>query len=58
MAIIHAQQVELHGKQLTAQQVSVFRLDGRDKLLTRIEAKRATLVSWQLAVGERPLDPA
>ncbi len=28
VAIIHAQQVELHGKQLTAQQVSVFRLDG------------------------------
>jgi lipopolysaccharide export system permease protein len=43
VAIIHAQQVELHGKQLTAQQVSVFRLDESDKLLTRIEAARATL---------------
>jgi lipopolysaccharide export system permease protein len=43
VAIIHAQQVELHGKQLIAQQVSVFRLDGTDKLLTRIEATRATL---------------
>jgi lipopolysaccharide export system permease protein len=50
VAIIHAQQVELHGKQLTAQQVSVFRLDGTDKLLTRIEAARATLGngSWLL----------
>ena len=43
VAIIHAQQVELHGKQLSAQQVSVFRLDGSDKLLSRIEATRATL---------------
>jgi lipopolysaccharide export system permease protein len=43
VAIIHAQQVELHGKQLIGQQVSVFRLDGSDKLLTRIEATRATL---------------
>jgi lipopolysaccharide export system permease protein len=50
VAIIHAQQVELHGKQLIAQQVSVFRLDGSDKLLTRIEAARATLGSgnWVL----------
>ncbi len=43
VAIIHAQQVELHGKQLTGEQVSVFRLDGSDRLLTRIEAARATL---------------
>jgi lipopolysaccharide export system permease protein len=42
VAIIHAQQVELHGKQLIAQQVSVFRLDGADRLETRIEATRAT----------------
>jgi lipopolysaccharide export system permease protein len=50
VAIIHAQQVELHGKQLIAQQVSVFRLDGSDKLLSRIEAARATLTSgsWLL----------
>lgn len=50
VAIIHAQQVELHGKQLAAQQVSVFRLDGEDKLLSRIEAVRATLTSgsWML----------
>jgi lipopolysaccharide export system permease protein len=43
VAIIHANQVELHGKQLTATQVSVFRLDAADKLLTRVEATRATL---------------
>jgi lipopolysaccharide export system permease protein len=50
VAIIHAQQVELHGRQLAAKQVSVFRLDGSDKLLTRIEAARATLGngSWVL----------
>ncbi len=50
VAIIHAQQVELHGKQLTAQQVSVFRLDGSDKLLSRIEATSATLArgNWVL----------
>ena len=43
VAIIHANQVELHGKQLIATQVSVFRLDNADKLLTRVEATRATL---------------
>jgi lipopolysaccharide export system permease protein len=43
VAIIHANQVELRGKQLTATQVSVFRLDGADKLLDRVEATRATL---------------
>jgi lipopolysaccharide export system permease protein len=50
VAIIHAQQVELHGKQLTAREVSVFRLDGADKLESRIEATRATLGSgnWTL----------
>ena len=50
VAIIHAHGVELHGKQLVAKDVSVFRLDGRDRLLTRIEATQATLVgqTWQL----------
>ena len=43
IAIIHAQRVELRGKQLIAQQVSVFRLDEADRLLSRIEATRATL---------------
>ena len=51
VAIIHAQQVELHGKELAAEQVSVFRLDGSDRLLSRIEASEATLGSgnWVLA---------
>lgn len=50
VAIIHAHNVELRDKHLTAQQVSVFRLDGSDKLLTRIEATQATLDAghWQL----------
>src|ERR1700677_2724679 len=50
VAIIHAQQVEMQGRQLTAQQVSVFRLDGADKLLSRVEATNATLTSgsWVL----------
>jgi len=50
VAIFHAHGVELHGKRLTASQVSVFRLDGRDRLLSRIEAGQATLVAgtWQL----------
>jgi lipopolysaccharide export system permease protein len=50
VAIIHAHGVELRGKQLTASQVSVFRLDGRDKLLTRIEATQASLGAgaWKL----------
>jgi lipopolysaccharide export system permease protein len=50
VAIIHAHGVELHGKRLTANEVSVFRLDGRDRLLARIEATQATLAGgvWQL----------
>ena len=50
VAIFHAHGVELHGKRLTASQVSVFRLDGRDRLLSRIEAGQATLGAgtWQL----------
>jgi lipopolysaccharide export system permease protein len=50
VAIIHARSVELHGKRLIADQVSVFRLDGRDKLLARIEANAATLGNgaWQI----------
>src|SRR5579872_359304 len=50
VAIIHARAVELHGKRLTASQVSVFRLDGHDKLLARIEANSATLGggAWEM----------
>jgi lipopolysaccharide export system permease protein len=50
VAILHAHGVELHGKLMTASQVSVFRLDGQDRLLSRIEAGAATLGAglWQL----------
>jgi lipopolysaccharide export system permease protein len=50
VAIIHAQTVEVRGKSLTAQQVSVFRLDSEDKLLARIEAAKAVLGNghWKL----------
>jgi lipopolysaccharide export system permease protein len=50
VAIIHAYDVQLRRKELTADKVSIFRLDGADRLLTRIEAVRATLVkgSWLL----------
>ncbi len=43
VAIIHAHGVRLRGKRLTATQVSVFRLDDHDRLLTRIEAGNAWL---------------
>jgi len=50
VAIIHAYDVQLRGKQLTANRVSIFRLDDGDKLLNRIEATRATLAggNWLL----------
>jgi lipopolysaccharide export system permease protein len=50
VAIFHAHGVEVHGKLLTASQVSVFRLDGRDRLLSRVEAGRAVLGggAWHL----------
>jgi lipopolysaccharide export system permease protein len=50
VAIIHANRVELHSKRLSATDVSVFRLDGRDRLLTRIEASQAILGpgAWHL----------
>ncbi len=48
--IIHAHAVQLHGKRLVANEVSVFRLDERDRLLNRVEATQATLESgaWHL----------
>ena len=53
VAILHARSVELRRQRLVAQGVSVFRLDGSDHLLVRIEAKRA-----QLGHGEWLLDDA
>ncbi len=50
VAIIHAFGVRLEGRALTGTDVSVFRLDSADRLLSRIEAKRATLSgrTWAL----------
>jgi lipopolysaccharide export system permease protein len=50
VAIIHAHGVTLHGKQLTATDVSVFRLNASDQLVSRIEATKAVLDggNWDL----------
>jgi lipopolysaccharide export system permease protein len=58
VAIMHALGVSLHRNQLTASDVSVFRLNGSDKLLSRIEAKSAQLArgQWTLA-GARTIAP-
>ncbi len=55
VAIIHARAVELQGDALVARDVSVFRLDGRDRLLVRLEADRASLGPgrWTLADTRR-----
>ena len=58
VAIIHAQGVALQGKDLTARDVSVFRLDATDRLLSRIEATKAVLHQgdWVLH-GARTIRP-
>ena len=43
VAIIHARQVALEGKVVAATELSVFRLDASDHLLSRVEAIHATL---------------
>ena len=50
VAIIHAQAVRLQGRMLTAQDVSVLRLDEKDRLLERIEATQVRLDhnAWQM----------
>jgi lipopolysaccharide export system permease protein len=62
VAIIHALFVQLKGKTLTARDVSVFHLDDRDRLLSRVEAKQATLGhgAWTLtgATVMRPDQPS
>lgn len=58
VAIIHASGVALRGEQLTTGPVSVFRLDGSDHLLSRIEATHAYLADkqWEFA-GARTIRP-
>ena len=55
VAIIHARSVTLRGDTLAARDVSVFRLDGSDRLLSRIESARATLGQgrWLLEEARR-----
>lgn len=50
VAIVHASEVSLHGRTLTANGVTVFRLSATDQLLSRIEATKAQLSSggWTL----------
>jgi lipopolysaccharide export system permease protein len=50
VAILHAENVELHNHQLTADRVLVLRLDGQTNLLQRLQAAHATLTdgAWDL----------
>ena len=56
--ILHGREVKLRDETLTAQDVSVFRLDSQDRLLMRIEAASATLGDgqWSL-VDARTIRP-
>ena len=58
VAIIHALGVRLENKALTAHDVSVFHLDDNDQLLSRVEAKQATLGKGAVDAGRRAADPA
>jgi len=51
VAIIHARDVQLKRRQLTARDLSVFRLNASDQLLARIEAAHAVLAPghWDLS---------
>ena len=55
VAIIHARSVLLQGGRLSARDVSVFRMDGADHWLSRIESARATLAdgTWLLEDARR-----
>jgi len=55
VAIIHARSVTLKDQDLVANDVSVFRLDGNDRLLNRVESTRATLGAgfWTLEGARR-----
>jgi lipopolysaccharide export system permease protein len=58
VAILHARQVNLQGKILTTDEVSVFRLDDQSRLMLRIEADHATLRhgAWEME-GARTIRP-
>lgn len=58
VAIIHARDVQLQRKRLTASSVSVFRLDAGDRLLARIEATHTVLDPGHWALSDaRTLRP-
>jgi lipopolysaccharide export system permease protein len=65
VAILHAMGVALHGRELTARDLSIFRLDSADRLLQRIEATSAKLSrgDWildaarSIAPGRLPAPP-
>jgi lipopolysaccharide export system permease protein len=58
VAIIHARQVALKGKRLAVADISVFRLDASDHLLSRVEAANGSLLrgAWKLN-GARTIEP-
>jgi lipopolysaccharide export system permease protein len=58
VAIIHARQMALQGKRLAVADISVFRLDASDHLLSRVEAANATLLrgAWHMN-GARTITP-
>ncbi len=58
VAIIHAHGVQLHGKQLTANEVSVFRLDGSRPAAGADRGDQGDARRGRLATGERPHDPS
>ena len=47
VAILHARSVKMDGDVMVANEVSVFRLNGQDRLLVRLEATTATLQNGQ-----------
>lgn len=57
VAILHARAVQMLGGTLKADDVSVFRLDAKDRLLARLEARQATLNpgEWLLTDTRRML---
>ena len=54
VAIIHARNVALHGRQLTASEVSVFRLDGNDQLVGTDRGDSCHAGPGKLGPGREP----
>ena len=52
VALLHANRVVVRDGQLTADQLSIFRLDSSDRLLARVEARAATLQKGQWALTD------